>query len=150
MTKREAWDAANEAKAVAGAGPLFDRPAPFVSIPSCHPTLGLPPAGILDTSAGASGFAAGLAGSEEAARAWTDAERAAVVRAVETCARSGREFTSDDVWGLLPNVPVTKGLASVLNGAARRGVIRNTGRTATADRGGKHDHGQRLSVWVGC
>jgi hypothetical protein len=40
-------------------------------------------------------------------------------------------------------------IAGRLNAAARRGIIRNTGELAYAQRGGAHDHAQRLSVWAG-
>jgi hypothetical protein len=44
-------------------------------------------------------------------------------------------------------VPVTKGLTSRLMVASRAGLIDKTGKIAISDRGGHHDHGQRLNVW---
>lgn len=89
------------------------------------------------------------AGSALAARRWTPEEVARVDAAIRTAAATGREFTADDVWELLPGLLVTKGLAGRLMAAANAGLIRNTGKTAQARRGGEHDHAQRLSVWQG-
>lgn len=113
-------------------------------------------------------------GTARAARRWTDEEVAAVDRAIRTVAAKcvakfreqrapahvddvllhvGRsdpllEFTADNVWRELgPEFPVTKGLTGRLIAAKGDGVIRNTGTTRIADRGGDHDHGQRLTVW---
>jgi hypothetical protein len=98
-----------------------------------------------------SGFPAGLAGSQSAARAWTEQERQAVDDAIRTVAQrhaGGGEFTSDAVWELLDGaVPVTKGLTARLMVASRAGLIDTTGKFEISQRGGHHDHGQRLSVW---
>lgn len=99
----------------------------------------------------ASGFAAGVAGSEQAAVRWTDGQIALVDAAILAVAQrhaGGREFTSDAIWEeLAGKVPVTKALTSRLMRAARRRIIDNTGKTEISNRGGHHDHGQRLTVW---
>lgn len=138
----------------AAAEPRIGPPTPQPSTPSTVAGgLDSPPAGRtrpLPNGEASDPWARARDGSEAAARAWTPEQVARVDAAIRTAARSGREFTADDVWGLVgPSVPVTKGLAARLNAAARAGVIVNTGRTATASRGGAHDHAQRLSVWVG-
>jgi hypothetical protein len=94
-------------------------------------------------------FDRGMDGSALAAGKWTHLQSAKVGDAIAACAATGEPFTADDVWARIPDVPVTKGLAARLNGAARRGLIRNMGSTVTAARGGAHDHGQRLTVWIG-
>jgi hypothetical protein len=100
-------------------------------------------------------------GTARAARKWTDDEVAAVDKAIATVARKAASrapflgavdgagvFTADNVWRELgPEFPVTKGLTGRLIKAANDGIIRNTGTTRIADRGGDHDHGQRLCVW---
>ena len=106
-------------KDLSGVGPLFEKP-----------------------------FERGMAESARAGGKWTDAQVASVDNAIRTLALRGGDFTADDVWRLVPHVPVTKGLASRLNVAARAGLIVNTGRLAIARRGGDHDHAQRLSVWT--
>lgn len=93
--------------------------------------------------------AAWMRASEAAAGAWTLEQRSAVDLAIVSLARSREPFTADDVWSRCPEVPVTKGLASRLNAWARRGVIRTTGETRHAKRGGVHDHAQTLNVWIG-
>lgn len=95
-------------------------------------------------------FQRGMDGSAIAGGKWTGLQIAQVGDAIEACAATGQPFTADDVWRRIPGVPVTKGLAARLNAAARRGRIRNMGTIATAARGGAHDHGQRLTVWIGC
>lgn len=82
------------------------------------------------------------------ASTWTITQRAEVLEAIRTVARTRTEFTADDVWReLAGRVPVTKGLAAVLTRAAALGDIVNSGRTTVAARGGQHDHAQRLTVW---
>lgn len=97
------------------------------------------------------GFQAGLKASAESAANWTDAQKKLVddaIIAVATGHRGGGEFTSDAVWDHLgARVPVTKGLTSRLTVARRRGLIESTGKTEISDRGGHHDHGQRLTIW---
>jgi hypothetical protein len=97
------------------------------------------------------GFAAGLEGSEHAAARWDDHQKALVDDAIVIVAAKhsgGGTFTSDDVWAKLNGaVPVTKGLTARLMAAEREGTIENTSETTISDRGGEHDHGQRLTVW---
>lgn len=106
------------------------------------------PAPHVDDDEPPSGFAAGLAGSEQAARKWTAGEKATVFAAIVTVATRMEEFTADDIWEeLAGQVPVTKGMTAMLKLADRRDVLGNTGKTVISNRGGKHDHGQRLTVW---
>lgn len=97
------------------------------------------------------GFEAGVEGSQRAATRWTEQEVAlvdAAIRAVAVEHSGGREFTSDAIWEKLAgSVPVTKGLTARLMVASRAGLIDTTGKFAISERGGHHDHGQRLSVW---
>lgn len=87
-------------------------------------------------------------GSAESAGRWTDSERGAVRDAIRRLAESRPQFTSDDVWRELgDHFPVTKGLASMFNAAARHGWIEATSSTVVTRRGGDHDHAQRLVVW---
>lgn len=80
---------------------------------------------------------------------WTGEQQRAVDAAIAVVARHKRRFTADDVWAQLgPDFPVTKGLAGRLNAAVRRKLIYNTGTIAHANRGGLHDHAQRLTVWA--
>lgn len=95
-------------------------------------------------------YARAIAESQRSADArWTPAQQVQVDAAIRTAATRFELFTADQVWQLLPaDFPITKGLAARLNCAARAGVIRNSGQTAIANRGGKHDHAQRLTVWA--
>jgi hypothetical protein len=96
-------------------------------------------------------FIEGMLASQSSADArWTRPQQNEVDVAIRHVARAKGFFTADDVWKHLGDqFPVTKGLAGRLNAAARRGIIRNTGEMAYAQRGGAHDHAQRLSVWAG-
>lgn len=90
-----------------------------------------------------------IAGSETAAQRWTDEQKLLVDQAIEETARTHPTFTTDAVWAYLgPDFPVTKGMTSRLNKAVRDGLIVNTGTTRIADRGGPHDHAQRLVIWA--
>jgi hypothetical protein len=93
------------------------------------------------------GFAAGLEGSERAATRWDEHQKALVDDAIIIVASKragGGTFTTDDVWAQLNGaVPVTKGMTGRLTAAE----IENTKQTVISDRGGEHDHGQRLTVW---
>lgn len=95
------------------------------------------------------GFLKGMEESHKAAvHKWTPEQIAQVDQAITLCASSGDDFTADDVWSRLPvGFPVTKGLASRLNVAARQKRIIATDRTRKSRRGGDHDHGQRLTIW---
>ena len=97
-----------------------------------------------------SNFLLGLYGSSVSANhKWTDREKWYVDAAISKAARMMPEFTTDDVWRILgPLFPVSKGMASRLNLAVNRGIIENTGRISYADRGGAHDHAQRLTIWA--
>jgi hypothetical protein len=99
----------------------------------------------------AEGFAAGVEGSERAARVWDDDQVALVDAAIRTVARKhalGGEFTTDAIWDELGGaVPVTKGLTARLMVARRDRVLDSTGKTEISTRGGHHDHGQRLTIW---
>lgn len=80
---------------------------------------------------------------------WTGEQQRQVDNAIATVARRKGLFTSDDIWQELgATFPVTKGLAGRLNSAVKRQVIQNTGRVTQANRGGLHDHGQRLTIWA--
>jgi hypothetical protein len=106
------------------------------------------PAPHVDDDEPPSGFAAGLAGSEQAARRWTDDEKKIVLAAIISVAMDKDEFTTDDVWEeLAGRVPVTKGMTAMLKLADRKDILGNTGKTVISQRGGQHDHGQRLSIW---
>jgi hypothetical protein len=96
-------------------------------------------------------FIEGMLASQSSADArWTRPQQNEVDAAIRHVARAKGFFTADDVWKHLGDqFPVTKGLAGRLNAAARKGIIRNTGEMAYAQRGGAHDHAQRLSVWAG-
>jgi uncharacterized protein (DUF1684 family) len=95
-------------------------------------------------------FVAGLYGSIISANhKWTDREKIDVDLAIKRAAHLMPEFTTDDVWRILgPLFPVSKGMASRLNLAVNRGIITNTGRISYANRGGDHDHAQRLTIWA--
>jgi hypothetical protein len=100
----------------------------------------------------AEAFGQGMRASHGAGSRWTDTQKAQVDLAIEWVATTNDEFTTDDVWRRLwtrygDDFPVTKGIAGRLNKAAREGRIRTTGRVRFAQRGGEHDHRQRLSVW---
>ena len=80
---------------------------------------------------------------------WTPFQQRQVDDAIEACAKQLGVFTADDVWARLgQHFPVTKGLAGRLNAAVRRRIIVNTGNVRHANRGGQHDHAQRLTVWA--
>lgn len=90
----------------------------------------------------------GLEGSARAAAKWTEAEVAAVDKAIVDVASRTRELTADDIWAELGDgFLVTKGLAARLVSASFAGVIINGGRTTTSTRTGDHGKGQRLTVW---
>jgi hypothetical protein len=95
-----------------------------------------------------SGFDYGIKRSADSAAKWTKEQVELVDHAIILTARREEEFTADDVWRNLPaGFPVTKGMAARLMVAARRGLICSTGYYAKSNRGGAHDHGQRLTVW---
>jgi hypothetical protein len=94
------------------------------------------------------GFAKGVQESARAAGRWDDTQKDLVMQAIIAVAKRENEFTSDAIWAELAGaVPVTKGLTAMLRLANRRGVLDSTGKTTISERGGEHDHGQRLTVW---
>lgn len=94
------------------------------------------------------GIQAGMEASQRAADTWTEEQRKQVFDAIVAVAQREDEFTTDAVWAELDGaVPITKGMTAMLRLAVKRNVIDNTGKTTISERGGKHDHGQRLSIW---
>lgn len=92
-------------------------------------------------------FNLGMLGSSNAGDAWTEEQKKRIDSAIRKCATTMEEFTTDDVWALVPDVPVTKGIASRLLPFVRSGMIENSLRLKIAERGGIHDHAQRLTIW---
>ena len=90
-----------------------------------------------------------IAESQASANAkWTPDQQLQVDKAIVKMARMKPTFTADDVWYELGvSFPVTKGMTARLLVAQRRNVIKNTGTTTFARRGGQHDHAQRLTIW---
>lgn len=118
----------------------FSAPTLFDEEPTPEPARPAPPP--------PSGFDYGIKRSADSAQKWTKEQTELVDYTIILVARREIEFTADDVWRQLPaGFPVTKGMASRLMSAARRGRIVNTGRIAYCERGGAHDHNQRLTVW---
>lgn len=95
-------------------------------------------------------FEVGMRQSQKAANAkWTPDQQMQVDLAILRVSERMGEFTADDVWkDLGPGFPVNKGMAARLNAMARKKMIVNTGRLVVAQRGGQHDHGQRLTIWA--
>lgn len=94
------------------------------------------------------GFQLGISRSADSAKKWSAEQIELVDYTIVLVARRLDEFTADDVWRQLPEgFPVTKGMAARLISAERKGRIFNTGRLERSQRGGEHDHGQRLTVW---
>ncbi len=90
-----------------------------------------------------------MAESQASANAkWTPEQQDRVDAAIRKMARMLPRFTADQVWYELgASFPVTKGMTARLLVAQRRGIIKNTGEIAYAERGGEHDHAQRLTIW---
>ena len=90
-----------------------------------------------------------MAASQASANAkWTALQQNLVDQAIRKMARMMPEFTADQVWYELgASFPVTKGMTARLLVAQREGVIKNSGEITFAERGGVHDHAQRLTVW---
>ena len=79
---------------------------------------------------------------------WTPQQQLQVDQAIIKMARMMPRFTADQVWYELGvTFPVTKGMTARLLVAQRNGVIKNTGEITFAERGGEHDHAQRLTIW---
>ncbi len=79
---------------------------------------------------------------------WTPRQQMQVDNAIRKMARMLPRFTADQVWYELgASFPVTKGMTARLLVAQRNGVIKNTGEITFAERGGEHDHAQRLTIW---
>lgn len=90
-----------------------------------------------------------LALSPETLDEWRERFR----RAVEALARDGRTFTSEDVVDLV-GLPAgehgtnrNNAVGAMMNGLARRGVIRKTDRRVPSAR--PSSHGAELIVWAG-
>jgi hypothetical protein len=94
-------------------------------------------------------IAVAIAESQASANAkWSPEQQTRVDAAIVKMARMKPRFTADEVWYELgASFPVTKGMTARLMVAERRGVIKNTGEITWAERGGKHDHAQRLTIW---
>ena len=94
-------------------------------------------------------IAVAIAESQASANAkWTPAQQLHVDAAIVKMARMKPRFTADEIWYELgASFPVTKGMTARLMVAERRGVIKNSGEITWAERGGKHDHAQRLTIW---
>ena len=90
-----------------------------------------------------------MAASQASSNAkWTALQQNLVDQAIRKMARMMPEFTADQVWYELgASFPVTKGMTARLLVAQREGVIKNSGEITYAERGGVHDHAQRLTVW---
>jgi hypothetical protein len=79
---------------------------------------------------------------------WTPQQQLQVDQAIRKMARMMPRFTADQVWYELHDaLPISKGMTARLMVAERRGVIKNSGEITWAERGGKHDHAQRLTIW---
>jgi hypothetical protein len=96
-------------------------------------------------------FIQGMIASQSSADArWTRIEQNQVDAAIAHVAKTKGIFTADDVWQHLGATSLSpKVWLDGLTQHLRRGIIRNTGELAYANRGGAHDHAQRLSVWAG-
>ena len=94
-------------------------------------------------------IAVAIAESQASANAkWTPEQQLQVDAAIVKMARMKPRFTADEIWYELgASFPVTKGMTARLMVAERRGVIKNSGEITWAERGGKHDHAQRLTIW---
>ena len=94
-------------------------------------------------------IAVAIAKSQASANAkWSPEQQTQVDAAIVKMARMKPRFTADEVWYELgASFPVTKGMTARLMVAERRGVIKNSGEITWAERGGKHDHAQRLTIW---
>lgn len=84
---------------------------------------------------------------EAAHDAWLDAARTEV----ETLARTGREFTTDDVWTALEPLDVEthepRAMGAVIRGAAHDGLIERTGAFIESER--VEAHRNPKAVWIG-
>ena len=94
------------------------------------------------------GFDAGVVASERAARKWSGFEKEQVRQVIHATCRDRMTFTAAHIWTALgESFPVTKGLTALLVEASRAGWCVATNKTVRCERGGPHDHGQRLTVW---
>lgn len=92
---------------------------------------------------------AGAEGSERAARSWTPTQRLLVEAAIAETAERHAEFTTDQIWAALGDrVPMTSGMAAMLQAARKKGLVEPTDRYADSARErADHDQGRRLRVW---
>jgi len=92
-------------------------------------------------------FKRGMDDSRRASLRWSPVEAKAVDDAILRAAVELHEFTTDDVWNRLPSdFPITKGIASHMLAAKRRGVILNTTRCVFCTRS-RNNNNQRLTIW---
>ena len=77
--------------------------------------------------------------------------RAAAERVIRDLARSGSDFTTDDVWARLDLTGITtrepRALGAVLKDAGKRGYVRATDRFRNSTR--VECHARPVRVWVG-
>lgn len=74
--------------------------------------------------------------------------RTALQRVVETLARRGGEFSTDDVWTRLDGQPPEpRALGATMMSLARLGVIRRTGKYVPSAR--PECHARPVAVWEG-
>jgi hypothetical protein len=74
------------------------------------------------------GMELGLENSQNSANAWTEDEKQEFEDALYAICDLGKNFTTDDIWQLLPNFrqgKSTKGIGAVMGGYAKRKVIEN-------------------------
>ena len=76
---------------------------------------------------------------------WMDAAHSAAMQLVNT----RHEFTTDDVWALIPpgmSTPEPRAMGAVMRALARSGFVRNSQRTARSTR--PECHRRPLTIWV--
>lgn len=110
----------------------------FESMEPINPRPSTPPA---------TPFGRAMDGSTRASLRWSSLESAQVDAAIEKAASELPEITTDDVWNRLPaDFPITKGIATHMLSAKRRGILINTTRVTICNRS-RNNNAQRLSVW---
>jgi len=82
------------------------------------------------------GTAEAVAGSQAAADALSDEQKALVASAIDAVAKRLDELTVDDVYDELDGaVPINKGIGAMMRLAIKRDVLGNTGKRAPSQRG---------------